>query len=146
MLGVLAAAFVLVPRFGLANHRSDLCDREPVLRVGGAQGVRAAARGGAGARCRKLRRHLRVLAVTGLLGIGYEVLVVRVLSQVAENTVYTFAILLAVYLIGTTLGAAAYSRWAKRALAHESHARPLAAALAAACLVGRRCASRSPRN
>ena len=49
----------------------------------------------------------------GLLGIGYEVLVVRVLSQVAENTVYTFAILLAVYLVGTALGAAAYSRWAK---------------------------------
>ena len=32
-----------------------------------------------------------MLAATGLLGIGYEVLVVRVLSQVAENTVYTFA-------------------------------------------------------
>ena len=51
-----------------------------------------------------------LLAVTGLLGIGYEVLVVRVLSQVAENTVYTFAMLLAVYLVGTALGAAAYSR------------------------------------
>src|SRR6185503_19750672 len=49
---------------------------------------------------------LMLLAATGLLGIGYEVLVVRVLSQVAENTVYTFAILLAVYLVGTALGAA----------------------------------------
>ena len=39
-----------------------------------------------------------------LLGIGYEVLVVRVLSEVAENTVYTFAMLLAVYLIGTAIG------------------------------------------
>ena len=47
-----------------------------------------------------------LLAATGLLGIGYEVLVVRVLSQVAENTVYTFAILLAVYLVGTAIGAA----------------------------------------
>ena len=40
-----------------------------------------------------------------MLGIGYEVLVVRVLSQVTENTVYTFATLLAIYLLGTALGA-----------------------------------------
>src|SRR5262245_28899588 len=51
------------------------------------------------------------LAVAGLLGIGYEVLAVRVLSQVAEDTVYTFAIVLAVYLVGTALGAAAFARW-----------------------------------
>src|SRR6185503_15535641 len=54
---------------------------------------------------------LMLLAATGLLGIGYEVLVVRVLSQVAENTVYTFAILLAVYLVGAAFGATAYDRW-----------------------------------
>jgi spermidine synthase len=45
------------------------------------------------------------LFMGGLLGIGYEVLVVRVLSQVTENTVYTYAILLAVFLLGTALGA-----------------------------------------
>jgi spermidine synthase len=54
---------------------------------------------------------LAALACTGLLGIGYEVLGVRVLSQAAEDTVYTFAILLAIYLAGTALGAAAYQRW-----------------------------------
>lgn len=48
------------------------------------------------------------LALMGLLGIGYEVIAVRVLSQVAEKTVYTYAILLAVYLAGTAIGAAAY--------------------------------------
>ena len=47
-----------------------------------------------------------LLFVTGLLGIGYEVLAVRVLSQVTENTVYSYAFLLAVYLLGTALGAA----------------------------------------
>src|SRR5439155_26621771 len=53
----------------------------------------------------KQARRLRIaLAATGLLGIGYEVLVVRVLAQVAENTVYTFALLLAVYLVGTSIG------------------------------------------
>ncbi len=56
---------------------------------------------------------LWLLAFTGWLGIGYEVLVVRVLSQVAEDTVYTFALLLAVYLVGTALGAAIYQRGVK---------------------------------
>lgn len=45
------------------------------------------------------------LFLTGLLGIGFEVLAVRVISQVTENTVYTYAILLAVFLMGTALGA-----------------------------------------
>ena len=50
------------------------------------------------------------LAATGLLGIGYEVVVVRVLSEVTENSVYTYAALLAVYLGGTPAGAALYRR------------------------------------
>jgi spermidine synthase len=62
-----------------------------------------------------------------LLGNGYEVLVVRVLSQVAENTVYTFAILLAVYLVGTAIGAATLRGTI------DGHA---ATALAGACLLG----------
>lgn len=55
---------------------------------------------------------LWTLATTGLLGIAHEVLAVRLLSQVAEDTVYTFALLLAVYLAGSALGAAAFARWA----------------------------------
>lgn len=50
------------------------------------------------------------LFATGLLGIGYEVLVLRVLSQVTENTVYTYAVLLALFLLGTAAGAA----WLRR--------------------------------
>jgi spermidine synthase len=50
------------------------------------------------------------LFLTGLLGIGYEVLAVRVLSQVTENTVYTYALLLAIFLLGTALGAALLRR------------------------------------
>lgn len=34
-----------------------------------------------------------LLFATGFLGIGYEVLVLRVLAQVSENTVYTYAVL-----------------------------------------------------
>jgi len=50
------------------------------------------------------------LFTTGLLGIGYEVLAVRVLIQVTENTVYTYSMLLAVFLLGTALGAALLRR------------------------------------
>ena len=55
-----------------------------------------------------------LLFVTGLLGIGYEVLVLRLISQVLENTVYSFAAVLAVYLLGTAGGAALYQRLAPR--------------------------------
>ncbi len=82
------------------------------------------------------RGTLMCLGFTGLLGIGYEVMVVRVLSQVAEDTVYTFAMLLAVYLIGTTLGAAAYQRWLLRRVALEKLGDGLLCALAVACLAG----------
>ena len=57
------------------------------------------------------RQFFLLLFWTGLLGIGYEVVVVRALSQVAEDTVYTFAILLAIYLLGTAGGAAVYQRY-----------------------------------
>lgn len=80
------------------------------------------------------------LAATGLLGIGYEVLVVRVLSQVAEDTVYTFAMLLAVYLVGSAIGAAIYqNRFAHRGCLVQNDAgltEKLLCALAAACLLG----------
>lgn len=46
----------------------------------------------------------------GLLGIGFEVLGIRVLAEVLENTIYTFAAVLSVFLMGTALGAAVYQR------------------------------------
>jgi spermidine synthase len=51
---------------------------------------------------------------TGLLDIGYEVIIVRVIGQVLENTVYTFASILSIYLLGTAIGAALYQRYAPR--------------------------------
>ncbi|MEE4112585.1 MAG: hypothetical protein V2I40_07190 [Desulfobacteraceae bacterium] len=59
-------------------------------------------------------RVMGTLFVTGLLGIGYEVLVIRVASQVLENTVFSFAALLSVYLLGTATGAAIYQMVAPR--------------------------------
>lgn len=61
---------------------------------------------------------LYVLALGGgVAGIGLEVVGVQVLAQNLENTVYTFANILAVVLVGQALGAAAYQRWARRIVA-----------------------------
>lgn len=48
--------------------------------------------------------------ITGFLGLGYEVLGVRLLSQTLEGTVFTYALTLCVYLLGTTAGAG-WVRW-----------------------------------
>ncbi len=81
-----------------------------------------------------------ILFFTGLLGIGYEILVIRVLSQILENTVYTFAVVLSVYLMGTALGSALYQRtWARQKMfARQWEARLdiLVAAATTACLLG----------
>jgi spermidine synthase len=53
------------------------------------------------------------LFLTGVFGIGYEVLGVRVMAEVLENTIYSFTAALSVYLLGTALGAAVYERFAK---------------------------------
>ncbi|MEO0998139.1 MAG: fused MFS/spermidine synthase [Pseudomonadota bacterium] len=75
------------------------------------------------------------LFMTGLIGIGYEVGIMRMLSQILENTVYTFACLLAVYLFGTAVGAAGYQRWRPRA-GFEAVLSRLLLALASACGLG----------
>lgn len=60
----------------------------------------------------RIRLYL-TLFTTGLLGIGFEVLMVRVFSQILQNTVFSFASILIVFLFGTAIGAANYQRQAK---------------------------------
>ena len=138
LLGVLAVTFVLIPRYGLM-FAASACAVLNFACAGLALRIFAAPVPASTIPVAALPANapalLGLLAATGLLGIGYEVLVVRVLSQIAENTVYTFAILLAVYLIGTTCGAAAYGRW----LSTREPRRltdTLLHTLAAACLLG----------
>jgi len=107
--GVLATAFWLIPAWGLTAS-AGLCvafNLASALLAGMALQGRPTPTLGPW----RSNRPLWMLAATGLLGIAYEVLAVRVLSQVAEDTVYTFALLLAVYLAGSALGAAAFARW-----------------------------------
>lgn len=134
MLGVAAAAFLLIPHLGLARSAAVCIALNLLCAIAAAalfpRTMHAAPTLPPLDRPHA-RRALTRLAVTGFLGISYEVLVVRVLSQVTEDTVYTFALLLAVYLAGTAVGAAAYQRWR----AHHRDGR-LYAALATACLLG----------
>ncbi len=72
---------------------------------------------------------------TGCLGIAYESLGIRILSRVFENSIYSFAVVLSLYLAGTAAGAAAYQRWA-RPTRVEPTLRRLLTAIAASCMVG----------
>ncbi len=110
--GVLATAFSLMPVLGLLRTALLCAALNGVCAVVAwrlPESPPAAPRSGAAPPAGLLP----LLALTGFLGVGYEVLVVRVVSQVAENTVYTFAQLLAVYLVGSALGAAALP-WLQR--------------------------------
>lgn len=104
--GVLGIALVLVPAVGLTKATA-LCVLLNLLCAAAVLARPAAGRPAPAARpTAQARPALARLAWTGFLGIGYEVLGVRVLAQVTEDTVYTFALVLAVYLAGTALGAA----------------------------------------
>lgn len=119
VLGVLGSAFVLIPLLGLSNTAllcagvnltcalAALAWRMPAPGTGAAEGDAVDNGGSAGKGGKRIGSRL---FATGLLGIGHEVVVVRVLSQMTENTVYTFAVLLGVYLLGTAGGAAFYQR------------------------------------
>lgn len=133
MVGALGAAFWLVPQLGLMRTALT-CGAVNVLCAVGAlalpvQAVESASLGRASAESDSAEAETgrsevttppvgavstgalaTLLLATGWMGIGFELLVVRALSQVAENTVYTYAIILAVYLGSTSLGAALHSR------------------------------------
>lgn len=153
VLGVLGTAFLLVPHWGLMRTAAVCIGLNLACALASlwllpkrCAPTEECAQTRHAALTPRARGLLWRLAGTGLLGIGYEVLVVRVLSQVAEDTVYTFAMLLAVYLVGTALGAAAYERWRHRVTAPLARQGldevsagvedKLLALLAMACLLG----------
>lgn len=134
--GVGVVAFALIPQIGQARA-ALVCAALNAACAAGAwwlQREPLPLPAAPSARLPPARRLALMLAVTGFLGIAYEVLALRVLSQVCENTVFTFASLLAVYLVGTALGAAAHARWA--AAAGAALTERLLAALALAVLLG----------
>jgi len=139
VIGVLSTAFWVIPKFGLMQT-ATICIALNLLCA--AVSLAVFTENPKQAKppflpvSEDIRGTLVRLAFTGLLGIGYEVLVVRVLSQVTEDTVYTYAILLAVYLVGSSLGAAAYQLWLLRLGNSRKIGDNLLCVLATACLIG----------
>ncbi|MEP7057921.1 MAG: fused MFS/spermidine synthase [Caldimonas sp.] len=139
VLGVLATAFWLLPELGLARTAGVCIALNLFCAVGALAALtpHAAPVAPPSASSSPARRAaLARLAATGLLGIGYEVLVARVLGQLTEDTVYTFAMLLAVYLVGSAFGAAFYRHRLERRGDSQALGDRLFCALAAACLIG----------
>jgi spermidine synthase len=140
VLGVFATTFWLIPGIGLRGSAVLCCALNllcaliafTVFPRTTAPAPRTARRG----RSPRAGGLLWRLGFTGFLGIGYEVLVVRVLGQVTEDTVYTFALLLAVYLVGSAAGAAVYQRWLAQTRDPRALSDQLFTALSLACLVG----------
>ena len=76
---------------------------------------------------------LLVIALSGFTALGAEVVWTRLLAMLFGATVYTFAVILAVFLAGLGIGSTLAARWVQRA---SSPLRWLAIAqLAIACLV-----------
>ena len=140
VLGILASTFVIVPALGFRRSAwmlaavnvlcgavallagARLSSTAPATQEGKQtkDSSRPASEPGAVAEASRIPKNfgaasrLRIsmtVFCTGLFGIGFETVVVRVLSQVLENTVYTFAAVLSVFLLGTSIGAALYQRF-----------------------------------
>jgi spermidine synthase len=138
--GTLVTTFALVPAIGLSATLAlcaglnGLCAAAMAAISEQPQAAPAPSREpAAGARGRWSR--LAPLFLTGLLGIGYEVLTIRVVSQILENTIYTFAVLLAAYLLGTAAGAVLHGKLARR-IESRALTSTLVLAVAAACILG----------
>lgn len=116
--GALATAFLLLPMLGLSGTLLGLVALSFLCAVGAMLFGPAAAHPAESSTEATFVSGTRLtvtLAVTGFLGIAFEVLIVRLASQVLQNTIYTFAGLLAAYLLGTAIGGLAWQRAERRA-------------------------------
>ncbi|WP_027556957.1 spermidine synthase [Bradyrhizobium sp. Cp5.3] len=137
LAGTLASTFLLIPALGFSGTLVCLAGVNmfcalSALAVGAASGKARAAEVARPKPVRELRLTF-ILFVTGLLGIAFEVLVVRLAAQVMQDTVYTFAGLLAAYLLGTAAGGLLWQRAGLHA--QEGSLRGLLAGTAFACVM-----------
>lgn len=127
-LGVWLTIHVLLPRLGVATT-SIVAGALGLAAAGMALRVDTRVQPGRPARPVALGREdpddgllrerwllLITIGLTGVLGLGLEVVGVRVLAQIFTGTIYSFAALLAVWLLGTGIGAGVYARLSARAL------------------------------
>ena len=135
--GTLVSTFFLLPTLGLSGTLVCLAGVNAVCALGslalGSTFVRATPEADEAPplKLRGLRLTITLFA-TGLLGIAFEVLVVRLAAQVMQDTIYTFAGLLAAYLLGTAAGGLLWQKAGRRA--RDASLGWLLAATALACL------------
>jgi spermidine synthase len=117
--GTLISTFLLLPALGLSGTLVCLAAVNAacalgVLALGSAAGQMPAETNEAAPQIIGGQRLTITLFATGLLGIAFEVLIVRLAAQVMQDTIYTFAGLLAAYLLGTAAGGLAWQRAGRR--------------------------------
>jgi spermidine synthase len=116
--GALLSTFVLIPWIGLSGTLiclasvNGLCALATLALGPAAQPITLEVDEAQSRPIGGLRLSFTLFA-TGFLGIAFEMLVVRLAAQVLEDTVYTFAGLLAAYLLGTAAGGLLW-QWAAR--------------------------------
>ncbi len=138
LAGTLVSTFLLIPVFGFSGALICLAAVNMFCALGALTVGSVAGKAGADseparpAPVRELRLTITLFA-TGLLGIAFEVLVVRLAAQVMQDTVYTFAGLLAAYLLGTAAGGLLWQRFGRHA--QDGSLRYLLAGTAFACLM-----------
>ena len=119
MLGVVWVVFVTLPLIGTANSEMILvginvfcASLASLLWFSNKKRFTAHSftelRGPLDFRKKKIIRQFFTMFLLGFLGIGYQVIAIRVLSLVTENTVYSYALLLIVYLAFHAAGAALF--------------------------------------
>ncbi|WP_247501398.1 spermidine synthase [Bradyrhizobium sp. 1] len=135
LAGTLASTFFLIPALGFSGTLLCLAGVNAFCALGalafGSAADEADVEERRPERIRDLRLTLTLFA-TGLLGVTFEVLVIRLAAQVMEDTVYTFAGLLAAYLLGTAAGSLLWQRTGRDA--DDGNLRGLLAATAFACI------------
>ncbi|WP_371507687.1 spermidine synthase [Bradyrhizobium sp. ORS 285] len=113
--GTLLSTFVLIPTLGLARTLLCLAGVNAAcalaaVRLGSSLGSERPAREPRTATGAIGLRVSATLFLTGLIGIAFEVLVVRLAAQMMQDTVYSFACLLTAYLLGTAAGGLLWQR------------------------------------
>ncbi|SEM43416.1 spermidine synthase [Bradyrhizobium sp. OK095] len=135
LAGTLASTFFLIPALGFSGTLLCLAGVNAFCALAALALGSAASKADVEERRPERIRDLRLtitLFTTGLLGITFEVLVVRLAAQVMEDTVYTFAGLLAAYLLGTAAGSLLWQRTGRNA--DDANLRGLLATTAFACI------------
>ncbi len=105
VIGAMSMAYALMPQFGLRNSLIACAGTSILCGLLAWRFSSPTQENPKSEKASLEHRFWVTVFMTGLLGLGYEMAGIRILSHVLENTVFTFACVLAVYLIGTASGA-----------------------------------------